>query len=483
MVATGHGTTSRFLNSLLTSVHQQISVTQTVETERSGQFEGLTPSQPELANVGSSSKVDRDQHPARVLIIESNEDGTVGGSHQALFDLAAHLDRTRFEPVVLFNQDNVFVGHLRARGIEVILFDQILRGEREINRSGRQVAKIFGFGAAVMRRRRELGRLRIDLVHLNNSPAIGSDDWLPATRLAGIPCVATAAGDSGPPRRWLHRWLYRRFDAYLAISHYMAGVLRERGVDPGRIELVYVGVDFQNLRERMVRAREDVRAELGVEPHQLLVLMVGNIRAWKGQREVIAALRLLPEEVRVRLRVCFAGATAKVDSDYEADLRAEIAAGGLGDCVSFLGSRSDVADLYGAADIAVHASTTPEPFGLVVPEAMALNCAVIAASSGGPTEVITPGTGFLCDPNVPAEYAQALEQLVQDDSLRHAIAAAGPARASHFSIERTVEGTQRVYERALKRFVWGRRRLTPVLQHSLDSAPRDSGPDEVGVPA
>jgi glycosyltransferase involved in cell wall biosynthesis len=163
---------------------------------------------------------------------------------------------------------------------------------------------------------------------------------------------------------------------------------------------------------------------------------------------------LLPERVRDRLRVCYAGATAKVDSDYEAELRAEIAAGGLGDCVSFLGSRSDVPDLYGAADIAVHASTTPEPFGLVVPEAMALNCAVIAASSGGPTEVITPGTGFLCDPYVPAEYARALEQLVEDDSLRSAIAAAAPARASHFSIQRTVESTQRVYERALKRFVW-----------------------------
>ena len=146
-----------------------------------------------------------------------------------------------------------------------------------------------------------------------------------------------------------------------------------------------------------------------------------------------------------------APAKAKVDADYEAALHEEIVAGGLGDCVTFLGSRSDVADLYRAADIAVHASTTPEPFGLVVPEAMAMNCAVIAASTGGPAEVITPGTGFLCDPSAPEEYARALEQLVRDDSLRRAIAAAGPARAALFSIERTVDGTQRVYERALSR--------------------------------
>jgi len=392
---------------------------------------------------------DRISRPARILIIESNEDGTVGGSHQALFDLAARVDRARFEPIVLFNQDNVFVGRLRARGIEVVLFDETLRKEREINRSGRTIARLLGFATAVLRRRRELRRLRIDLLHLNNSPAVGSDDWLPAARLVGIPCVVTAMGDGGRPTRMIHRWLYRRFDLYLAISRYIAGVLRKNGVDPKRIELVYLGVDFEALRARMVRSRDSVRRELGVAPDQLIVLMVGNIRAWKGQREVIAALQLLPRTVLARLRVFFAGATASVDSPYEAELREAIANGGLSECVSFLGSRSDVADLYRAADIAIHASTTPEPFGLVVPEAMALNCAVIAASSGGPAEVITPGTGFLCNPSVPEEYARVLEQLVRDDPLREAVAAAGPAQAAHFSIERTIEGTQRVYERAL----------------------------------
>jgi glycosyltransferase involved in cell wall biosynthesis len=394
----------------------------------------------------------RNARPARVLIIESNEDGTVGGSHQALFDLATRVDRARFEPIVLFNQDNVFVGRLRARGIEVVLFDEILRKERGINGSGRMVAKLLRFGTAVLRRRRELRRLRIDLLHLNNSPGVGSDDWLPAARLVGIPCVVTAMGDGGRPDRMVHRWLYRRFDLYLAISRYMASVLRNNGVDPKRIEVVYLGVDFEALRARMVRSPDSVRRELGVLPDQLLVLMVGNIRPWKGQREVIAALRLLPATALVRLRLFFAGATASVDSLYEAELREEIIAGGLSGCVSFLGSRSDVADLYRAADIAVHASTTPEPFGLVVPEAMALNCAVIAASKGGPAEVVTPGTGFLCDPSAPQEYARALEQLVRDGSLRQAIAAAGSARAAMFSIERTIEGTQRVYERALERF-------------------------------
>jgi glycosyltransferase involved in cell wall biosynthesis len=386
-----------------------------------------------------------------VLIVESNADGTVGGSHQALFDLAVRMDRFRFEAIVLFYQDNVFVSRLRARGIEVVLFDEVIRKEHEIMTSGRKVAKLAEFGAAVLRRRRELRRLRIDLLHLNNSPGVGSDDWLPAARLVGIPCVVTAMGDAGYQRRRIHRWLFRRFDVYLAISHYMASVLRKNGVDPGRIELVYLGVDFDALHARVVRSREAVRSELGVAADQLLVLMAGNIRAWKGQREIIAALQLLTKSIRDRLRLYFAGATANVDSTYETELRREITDAGLGDCVGFLGSRSDVPDLYSAADIALHASTTPEPFGLVVPEAMALKCAVIAASTGGPAEVILPGTGLLCDPARPEEYARALEQLVRDDWLRQSIAEAGPARAALFSIQRTVAGTERAYERALGR--------------------------------
>jgi glycosyltransferase involved in cell wall biosynthesis len=433
-------------------LNQPFRVTQTVESERLKPFQASVSSRPpDLARDHSPAKDGEAVRPARVLIVETNQDGTVGGSYQALFDLATRIDRARFEPIAMFYQDNVFVSRLRARGIEVVVFDEIARKERENIRSRRPIANLLGLGTAVLRRRRELRRLRIDLLHLNNSPGVGNDDWLPAARLAGIPCVVTAMGESGRPRRRIHRWLYRRFDLYLAISRHMAGVLREQGVDPDRIELIYLGVDFENLRASNVRSSEAVRAELGVAPHQLLVLMVGNIRAWKGQREVIAALRLLPETIRARLRVCFAGATAAADSSYEAELRDEIAAGGLSDCVSLLGSRSDVPDLYAAADIAVHASTNPEPFGLVVPEAMALRCAVIAASSGGPAEVITPGTGFLCDPSKPEEYARVLEQLVRDEPLRQAIAAAAPARASFFSIDRNVSATSRAYGRALER--------------------------------
>ncbi|HJQ10481.1 MAG TPA: glycosyltransferase family 4 protein [Gemmatimonadaceae bacterium] len=395
-------------------------------------------------------------------MVEANCDGTVGGSYQVLFDIATRIDRNRFEPVVLFYEDNIFATRLRERGIEVILFDEIARKERQKLAPSRTLTKLVGFGAAILRRRNELRRLNIDILHLNNAPSIGSDDWLPAARLARIPCVVSVMGFGGRPRRRIHRWLYRQFDLYLPVSRYMADVVRNQGVDPRRIELVYVGVDFDQFRARVRRSRDAVRTELGVLPAQLLVMMVGNIRAWKGQREVVAALRLLPETIRTRLRVFFAGATAPGDAEYETKLKDDIASAGLSECVTLLGPRGDVPDLYNAADIALHASTTPEPFGLVVPEAMSLNCAVIAASTGGPAEIIAPGTGILCDPTRPEEYAGALKQLVENDWLRQAMSDAAPARAANFSVDRTIEGTEQVYERALRRASTGRSRERAV---------------------
>jgi glycosyltransferase involved in cell wall biosynthesis len=395
------------------------------------------------------------QRVARVLIVESNEDGTVGGSHQALFDLVVRFEQTSFEPVVLFYEENAFASRLRDRGIEVVLFDELTEKRRGMIPIRGPVSKAIRFGMDILHCRRELQRLQIDLLHMNNSPSVGNDNWLPAARLLGIPCIVTAMGNPDRPRRLIHRWLYRRFDLYLAISRHVADGLRAQGVDPRRIKLNYAGVDFDTLRERVSRPREVVRRDLGVHADQVLVLMVGNIREWKGQREVLAAVCMLPRYILDRMRFFFVGAAGVVDAQYEAELRKEVARSGLAGCVTFLGARSDVPDLFRAADIAIHASITPEPFGLVVPEAMALGCAVIAASSGGPAEVIVPGTGLLCDPAQPEQYARALEQMIRDDAGRRAIAAAGPARAAIFGIEPNVAGTLSAYRALLAK---GRRR-------------------------
>jgi glycosyltransferase involved in cell wall biosynthesis len=385
----------------------------------------------------------------RVLYVEANEDGTVGGSYQILYDLVRSVDRSRYDPLVLFYQDNPFADRLRALGIAVIIYDRARARERTANTTrgvaGRRAEQLV----AIWRRYRLLRRERIGLVHLNNSPAVGSDDWLPAAMLAGVPCIVSAMGLVSAERSRLRRALGRRFAHVIALSDSVSASLQQFGMPATQITRVYPGIDIPTLRSAAARPRAEVRRELGIDQASVLVAMVGNIRRWKGQHVVVAALSLMPAAVRDRIRVIFIGGASAADHAYDAELRASVERNQLGHIVQFLGTRSDVPALLAASDVAVHASTAPEPFGLVVTEAMVLGRAVVATSIGGPAEMLTPGSGLLFDPQSPQELADRLTAVVMDPELRVSLGRGALERAEHFSLPRHVAGVTGVYERVL----------------------------------
>ena len=389
--------------------------------------------------------------PARILYVEINEDGTVGGSYQCLYDLVRHLDRSCYEPVVVFYEQNPWVERLRALGVEVHAWDAIRRHERGAGagplRPLRLASRLLG---GVWRRWRFLRRERIALLHLNNSPSVTFQDWLPAARLAGIPCITHARGNVFVPRRRWQRLLITRYDRVLPISRAIAADVRATGIAESRITLVHDGVDLEAFRARLSRPPEAVRAELGVAPGTLLVAMVGHLRWWKGQREVLEALALLTPAERDRLLVVFVGDVAPAERDYREGLERRIGELGLERCARLLGRRDDVPDLMRAADVVLHASTVPEPFGLVVVEALALGRPVIASRFGGPADIVTPETGVAVDPTAPVELAAALRALAGDRAARVRIGAAGAERADAFTVRRTMDAVHRVYGELLR---------------------------------
>ena len=388
--------------------------------------------------------------PVRVLHVEGNSDGTVGGSHRALVDLVERVDRTRFEPVVLFYQDNVHVETLRSRGVEVLLYEQERAREVEIRRAGGRFRKLVDFGAAIGRRVAFLKQQRIALVHLNNSPLFGFSDWLPAARLRRIPCITFAMGDA-EIHRGLNRWFARRFDHVIACSRYMEQAMRAIGVSEDRLSWTYLGIDVVRLNADLRQSAPETRRQLGVPADGVLAVMVGNLREWKGQHVLLDAMRLLDSDVRRQLHVRFVGAASAADEGYVRRLEHAIAALGAHDHVRFLGARDDVPTLLAAADIAVHASVIPEPFGLVVPEAMAQGTAVVASRFGGPGEVLRPESGRTFDPSRPMELALHLSELVRDPDLRRRLGSAARARAREFdlSIPAMVARVESVYMKLL----------------------------------
>ena len=232
------------------------------------------------------------------------------------------------------------------------------------------------------------------------------------------------------------------------LSRHVEGMVAEHVIGSDRIELTYPGVDVDEVQARIYRPIEEVRAEFEVMDDQVLAIMVGNIREWKGQHVVIEALGALTPDRRARLVLLMVGDIG-THHKYEARLRTMLAEHGLENGVRLTGLRSDVSDLFRAADIAIHASVDPEPFGLVVLEAMLHGCAPVAANIGGPMEMLTPECGLTYDTSHPKELAAHLTRLLDDPELRETLGARARIEALRFDIGTHVALIEEVYDRLL----------------------------------
>ncbi|HEY0874659.1 MAG TPA: glycosyltransferase, partial [Vicinamibacterales bacterium] len=114
---------------------------------------------------------------------------------------------------------------------------------------------------------------------------------------------------------------------------------------------------------------------------------------------------------------------------------------GISARVGFTGAIHDMPAAYRALDIVVHASTRPEPFGLVIAEAMSCGRAVVAAPAGGAGELFADGVNAIAaHGGDPEALANALEQLIDQPERRlalgsaarqHAVQAFGRPRFAH----------------------------------------------------
>jgi glycosyltransferase involved in cell wall biosynthesis len=175
---------------------------------------------------------------------------------------------------------------------------------------------------------------------------------------------------------------------------------------------------------------------------------VATMARWKGHETFLRALALLPAAAPVRGYVIGGPRYETAGSQYTiAELRALAAKLGVAGRVGFTGFVSAVPRAMRALDIVVHASTEPEPFGLVIAEAMACGRAVIVSAAGGAFEIIDAGTDALAHPpdDAPA-LARLITQLAGDAAMRARLGyAAALASARRFTRARLADDLATIY--------------------------------------
>ncbi len=289
----------------------------------------------------------------------------------------------------------------------------------------------------------------VRLVHARSrAPAWSA---LLAARRSGAAFVTTYHGvyNEGFPGKRFYNAVMARGDRVIAVSDYVAAVVRERhGLGDDRLRVIPRGVDARRFDPDLVAPERvlSLRAAWGGEGRQV-ILLPGRLTRWKGQSVLIQAMAALRGDA---LAVLAGGGG---EGAYRGELVALARQHGVADRVLILGHVEAMATALLAADVVVHASTDAEAFGRTVIEAQAMGRPIIASDLGGPRETVRHGvTGWRVPPGDPQALAATLDRVLSLPALeRAAVARAGrDAVLRDYTTARMQEATLGVYRELLR---------------------------------
>src|SRR5699024_6447800 len=207
----------------------------------------------------------------------------------------------------------------------------------------------------------------------------------------------------------------------IAITEALKTELVDRGVDAGKITVVPNGVDT----DRFVPTApdEELIDALGVRG-KTVIGYVGTVVDYEGLDLLLAATREL-RRTREDFHVLVIGDGAKLE-----DLRASVAAAGIGDAVTFTGRvpHEEVERYYSLIDITPFPRLPLPVTEMVSPlkpfEAMAMGKAVVASDVAALAEIVTPEmNGLLHEKGSAESLTEQLTALLDDTALRSRLGA------------------------------------------------------------
>ncbi len=241
--------------------------------------------------------------------------------------------------------------------------------------------------------------------------------------LTGIPTVYTLH-DPIPTEDMLESWLFTRFPdhKYISLSDRQQGRLFDHFIDT-----VPNGIDLTKF---------PYRADKGEG-----LVTVGRMVAEKGQDVAIAAASAAGKKLML---ATWASDSVKNSAYYKEKIEPFV--DGKNIVMSSLMQEKNISQMYQNAEALLFPLQWEEPFGLVMIEAMASGTPVIAFNRGSVSEIVEDGvTGFVVDPERGVDgLVEAIKKIGEIDR-----AACRKHVEEHFTIEKMVEGYERVYKKVL----------------------------------
>lgn len=260
------------------------------------------------------------------------------------------------------------------------------------------------------------------------------------TKIPKLICTAHNTNEGGRARMYAYRLTDYLADISTNVSdEAVEQFVIKKAVKPGRMISVTNGIDtkkFKFSRSSLVSVRKEL--EIG---DKKFILAVGRLNVQKDYYNLLKSIHILNES-RSDFKLFIVGV-----GPLENDLKKYVINHNLSEVVSFLGIRHDVNQLMSAADVFVLSSQW-EGLPLVVGEAMASSCFVVATDCGGVKELLGDN-GYIVSKNSPDELAVSLHKSLSLPPNTKAISneRARERIINHYSLDKTVDEYIAIYER------------------------------------
>lgn len=358
--------------------------------------------------------------PQSILYI--NSVSIIGGAEASLIELVTHLDRRRYNPILLTMEAGPLADAFHQIDVPVFYLSFPFFSRKRPWIYWREIASIIQL----------IRRHQIKLIHVNCDRAV--PHAVLAGKLARVPVICCIHDMD-------RAWYLPRYVRYLnksgqIVANSQATVKHclDAGMNPGRMRTISGCFEIDRFLAAGSDERARVRAEWSLDDSHLAIGLIGQILRHKGHEDFLRAASLVSKKHPQACFFIIGDDRMSGDPDFLPFLKRLTHELGLNEVVTFTGRLTDIPAVMAALDIVVVPSWA-EPLGRVIVEALAASRAVVATSAGGIPEIIESGqNGLLVPPRDHEQLAEAIATLCADRELRMELAHRGPDSVRRFDV-------------------------------------------------
>ncbi len=359
-----------------------------------------------------------------------------GGVERGTIEIAKALKENKW-PNIVVSRGGMLVYELKKMGVEHIQLPIHSKNPFVILQNSRKLREI-------------IRHKNVKIVHARSrAPAWAAKIAL--RKCPGVKFLTTFHGVYNIKPEWFKKPYNKVMvsgDLVISISNFVTKhILDNYHIASSRIRLIYRGADINKFNPLKVKPERVIElAEKWQVPLDKPVLMLpGRLTRWKGHLVVLEAL----SKMKNKAVTCLFVGSDQGKKEYYKEIKEKIEKLGLETNVLIRDYCQDMPVAYMLSDIVISASTDPEAFGRIIPEAQAMGRLVVGTDHGGATETIQDElTGFLVKPGDAMALAKTLDRILDmslGDRKKISVAAIESVR-NYFSISKMCEKTLKVYE-------------------------------------